>query len=218
MRLRTASRLVALVALGGAMACADEGYKTTDLSGRLEVTPLFRGARQGDPPIQYTATIDGAPVPVTWELSNTNAGTISPTGLLTPSGDGFTAVTATMTSDASRKRSASLTVLPLYIPLTSGVAVGGIAGNIGDTLYYRIDVPAGATNLTVQLSGGTGDLDLYVRRGAVPTYGTWDCRPYEAGNNETCTFPSPVAGRYFIWLDVYDNASGATLRATVTGP
>lgn len=220
MRLRFASRLAALVLIGGALGCTDDGDKVTDLSGRLEVTPLYLGVRQGDAPIQYEATIDGAPVAVTWELSNTAAGTLSPTGLMNPSGDGFTAVTATLTSDPSRKKSASLLVTPLYVALTSGQAVNNIAGNIGDTLYYRIDSPAGATNLVIAMSGGTGDLDLYVKRGAVPAYGAgnWDCRPYEAGNNETCTFPSPTAGRYFIWLDVYDNASGVSLVATVTGP
>ncbi|MBA3822102.1 MAG: pre-peptidase C-terminal domain-containing protein [Deltaproteobacteria bacterium] len=45
---------------------------------------------------------------------------------------------------------------------------------------------------------GTGDVDLYVRRGASPTSSTFDCRPYVTGSNETCSFTGP--GRYFVGL------------------
>lgn len=45
---------------------------------------------------------------------------------------------------------------------------------------------------------GTGDVDLYVRRGAKPTLSTFDCRPYATGSSETCSFTGP--GRYFIGL------------------
>jgi hypothetical protein len=33
---------------------------------------------------------------------------------------------------------------------------------------------------------GTGDADLYVRIGKVPTTASYDCRPYKTGSNETC--------------------------------
>lgn len=34
---------------------------------------------------------------------------------------------------------------------------------------------------------GTNDADLYVRAGAAPTTSSYDCRPYIAGSDETCT-------------------------------
>lgn len=219
MTLRSAARMAALVFSIGAMACADEGYETTDLSTRLEVSPLFKGVKAGDPPVQFTATIGGAPATVTWESDNVDVATVSPTGLVTPDAfnDGFAAITATVTADPAKKRSVSFTVSPLFVLLTSGVAKTGIAGNLGDTLLFRINVPAGKDSLKITMSGGTGDLDMYVRFNAVPAYGgaNWVCRPYAAGNNETCVMAAPAAGFWYVWLDVYENASGASLTARI---
>ncbi|MDQ3297806.1 MAG: serine protease [Myxococcota bacterium] len=59
---------------------------------------------------------------------------------------------------------------------------------------YYFDVTG---SIRVTLSG-TGDVDLYVRRGAAPTSSTFDCRPYVTGSDETCSFTG--AGRYYIGL------------------
>ncbi|HCF59421.1 MAG TPA: peptidase M10 [Myxococcales bacterium] len=39
---------------------------------------------------------------------------------------------------------------------------------------------------------GSGDPDLYVRFGSEPSTSTYDCRPYLAGANETCSLSVPV--------------------------
>jgi hypothetical protein len=49
------------------------------------------------------------------------------------------------------------------------VPVTGISGAAGSELYFSIEVPAGQTKLEISMSGGTGDADLYVKRGALPT-------------------------------------------------
>jgi len=77
-------------------------------------------------------------------------------------------------------------------------------------------VPAGASNLVIKTSGGTGDVDLYVRHGSQPTTGTYDCRPYLSGNNETCTFASPQAGTWHVMLRGYTSYSGVSLLADWT--
>lgn len=223
MTLRSAARMAALVlSFGAVMSCADDSYETTDLSTRLEVSPLFAGMKNLAPPVQYTATIGGAPVTVTWESSDTSIAKVSPTGLVTPSdvNEGFTAITATVTANPAKKRSVSLTVTPLFFPLTSGVARTGIAGKIGDELYYRILVPAGKDSLKITMTNGpngSGDLDMYVRYNAPPAYGAgnWVCRPYAAGNNETCVMAAPAAGYWYVWLDVYAEAKDVTLTARI---
>jgi len=100
--------------------------------------------------------------------------------------------------------------------LTKGVAVTGLAASTGNSLNYTMVVPTGASNLTFTMSGGTGDADLYVRRGSAPTTTTYDCRPYLNGNNETCTFASPQAGTYYVMVRAYSSFSGVSLIGNYT--
>jgi len=97
--------------------------------------------------------------------------------------------------------------------LQNGVPVTGIAGATGNTKYWRIAPGAGRT-LTVRISGGTGDADLYVRAGSRPTTSTYLCRSYSSSNNEVCTISNTVAGDYYIMLHAYSSYSGVTLTAS----
>ena len=82
---------------------------------------------------------------------------------------------------------------------------------------YSVTVPAGTTSLVFNISGGTGDADMYVRLGAAPTTTSYTCRPYTSGNNETCTFNNPTAGSvYYVNVRAYSAYSGVTLKATRT--
>ncbi|MCC5865671.1 MAG: S8 family peptidase [Wenzhouxiangella sp.] len=107
---------------------------------------------------------------------------------------------------------------PEVIELENGTPVGNLSGAQGSERFFTIDVPDGATDLVIQISGGSGDADLYVRRGAPPTQSTYDCRPYLNGNNETCTFASPQAGTYHIMLHAWAAYSGVTLVASFEEP
>ncbi|WP_156400954.1 pre-peptidase C-terminal domain-containing protein [Acidovorax sp. Root568] len=89
-----------------------------------------------------------------------------------------------------------------------------LSGVAGSTQYFSVTVPTGASNLVVQMSGGTGDADLYVKLGQVPTLSSYDCRPYVNGNTESCTFPNPVAGVYYIMINSYQSFDGLTLSAS----
>lgn len=98
--------------------------------------------------------------------------------------------------------------------LTSGESVSNLAANQGEAVNFYIDVPAAATGLTVSISGGSGDGDLYVKFGSEPTTSSYDCRPWKNGNNETCTFTTVNEGRYFIMVNGYSDFSGLSLVAT----
>jgi len=102
------------------------------------------------------------------------------------------------------------------IALTKGVAVTGLGASTGNYLYYKLDVPAGATNLSFAASGGSGDADMYVKFGSAPTDSTYDCRPYVSGNAETCSFASPSAGTYYVTLKAYSTFSGVSLVGNYT--
>jgi serine protease len=100
--------------------------------------------------------------------------------------------------------------------LQNGTPVTGVSGASGSTQYWTITVPSGATSLTIATSGGTGDVDMYVRRGSQPTTSTYDCRPYRAGNAESCSFTNPQAGTWHVMLRGYSAYSGVTLTGSYT--
>ena len=100
--------------------------------------------------------------------------------------------------------------------LTKGVAVTGLAATAGNSLNYTLAVPAGSTNLTFTLSGGTGDADMYVQFGTAPTDTSYVCRPYLGGNAETCTIAAPSAGTYHVRVKAYSSFSGASLVGNYT--
>ena len=101
--------------------------------------------------------------------------------------------------------------------LTSGVPVTLAAQATGTTSpNYTLVVPAGQSKVVFTISGGTGDADMYVRRGSAPTTSTYDCRPYLSGNSETCTFNSPTAGTYYVNVRAYSAFSGVSLKGTIT--
>ena len=101
--------------------------------------------------------------------------------------------------------------------LTNGQTVSSLSGAAGSWAHYKIAVPAGQTSLVIKISGGTGDCDLYVKRGSQTSSTNYDQRPYLSGNNETVTIANPVAGDFYIGLNGYTSYSGVTLNATYTG-
>lgn len=69
------------------------------------------------------------------------------------------------------------------------------------------------TNLTISISSGSGDADLYVKTGQPPTQSLYDCRPYQSTNNETCVAPL-VNEDLYIMLRAYRSFAGVSLTAT----
>lgn len=100
--------------------------------------------------------------------------------------------------------------------LEKAVAKTNLSGSTGSSTFFTFTVPAGATNLSFTMSGGSGDADLYVKFGSAPTKSSYDCRPYKGGNAETCTFSAAQAGTYHVMIDGYSAYSGVSLVADYT--
>lgn len=98
--------------------------------------------------------------------------------------------------------------------LENGKPITALAGSRGNEKLYKLTLPSGATNLNIRIAGGSGDADLYLKRGSAPTTQSFECRPYLNGNNETCTVANPQAGTYYVMLRAYLNYSGVTLTAS----
>lgn len=205
---RYASFLLAAFVFAG---CSDDEPTGIDTLP-WETTPRSVGILQGaTTQIGVTGIAAGD---VTWSSSDVTIATVNSAGLVSGVGAGTTAINATAKSDGTIISSnVTVTAVPT---LTSGVARTGISGTPGNPPYFKVIVPAGSTNLSIVMSGGTGDADIHVRFGALPTLSQFDCRPWAGGNNETCTFTPPQVGTYFIMIDPYVAFSGVSLVATIT--
>ncbi len=117
------------------------------------------------------------------------------------------------TSGYSNTAGATTTACTTVTTLQNNVPVSNLTGASSSQVYYKISVPSGQDKLTIKISGGSGDCDLYVKRGALPTTSSYDYRPYLSGNNETVTVSSPASGDWYIMLRGYSAYSGVKLLA-----
>lgn len=100
---------------------------------------------------------------------------------------------------------------PPATELTNGVTVSNITVGANGEIKYQLTVPNGATNLLFAMYGGTGDADIYVKRGTPPTNSSYDCRPFSFGNNETCFFPAPASGVWYVTVKGFSASAGVSL-------
>ncbi|MCB9718816.1 MAG: pre-peptidase C-terminal domain-containing protein [Myxococcales bacterium] len=100
---------------------------------------------------------------------------------------------------------------------TSLASLSNLSGaRRSQTIYGPYDA-TGYDALRVQMSGGSGDADLYVRFGAQPTKSTYDCRPYVSGNEEACEFNPSQDGQYWVMVYGYSAYSGLSLDVDAAG-
>ena len=107
---------------------------------------------------------------------------------------------------------------PTALILQNGVPVTNQSASTGNSITWVMNVPSGATNLKFVTSGGTGDMDMYVKFGSAPTDASYDCRPYASGNAETCNIATAQAGTYYVRLKAYSTFSGVSLTGSYTAP
>ncbi|WP_105101564.1 M9 family metallopeptidase [Microbulbifer pacificus] len=100
-------------------------------------------------------------------------------------------------------------------PIENNQEINGISVSTqGDDVIYYIDVPENTETLSIAISGGSGDADLYLRHGSEPTDSAYDCRPYIGGNVEVCDVENPQVGRWYIRIKAYQAFSGVNLLAS----
>lgn len=95
-------------------------------------------------------------------------------------------------------------------PDGGGATFPNLSATSGQWLRGSYQIPSGVSSVTFQISGGTGDADLYVRYGSQPSTTAYDCRPYLNGNNEVCTINNPQAGTWHVGIRAYSAFSGVT--------
>ncbi|UXI67220.1 collagenase [Tahibacter amnicola] len=123
-------------------------------------------------------------------------------------------VTDNRGATASTTKTVTVTSGGMSTVLQNGVPAGNLSGAQGSERIFTIQVPAGASNLRFETSGGTGDVDLYTRLGSAPTSTTFDCSSRGNANAEVCTVAAPQAGTYYVRLLGYSAYTGASLVAS----
>jgi PKD repeat protein len=113
---------------------------------------------------------------------------------------------------------AALTVISSgLVRLRNGEAVSG-AVNEGEWRRYHFRVPADATELTFRTSGTSDDVDLYVRKGQLPSDSAWDFRPYSVLGDEwvrvdEATSPALTGG---VWFCAVHGFKGSSYNLTAS--
>jgi serine protease len=82
--------------------------------------------------------------------------------------------------------------------LSNRVALTAQTGAAGDSLLYRIVVPAGRSSLNLRSYGGSGDVSIYVARERVPTTTLYDRKSVKPGNSEAVLITNPAPGTYYL--------------------
>jgi len=165
---------------------------------------------------------DGTIASRSWNFGDgTTSTATNPSKTYSAAGTYNVALTVTDNGGATNTKTSSVTVSSGGgggSVLQNGVAVTGLSATTGNWLHYTMVVPAGATNLSFQIAGSSGDADLYVRFGAQPTTTTYNCRPYLSGSNETCNISPVQAGTYHVSIRAYSTFSGVSLTGSFTPP
>lgn len=94
----------------------------------------------------------------------------------------------------------------------------GIAGITNSRSNFSIAIPAGATNLNVTTSGGSGNADLYMKFGSQPTPTNYDFRSGSANNWDSLGFSNPTAGTWYIMVYGAQHYGNAYLTVSWTNP
>ncbi len=159
---------------------------------------------------------DGTIASRSWNFGDGSTSTATnPSHTYAAAGTYSVSLTVTDNGGATNTKTQSVTVASSSgNVLQNGVALTGQSGAQGAQLFYTVVIPAGASNLVISESGGTGDADLYTKFGSAPTLSSYDCRPYLTGNNESCTVASPQAGTYYVMLNGYAAFSGVSVKAS----
>ncbi|MDI1446996.1 M4 family metallopeptidase [Polyangium sp. 6x1] len=107
---------------------------------------------------------------------------------------------------------------PPSTPLQNNVPLSNISGGVGQAKYYALDVPAGATNLTFQISAGVSNSYIMSVYFGSLAQGT-DCFLMANGSAQSCTISNIQAGTYYVELQSFlFSYSGVTLKGSFTAP
>jgi uncharacterized protein (TIGR03437 family) len=112
-------------------------------------------------------------------------------------------------------------------PLASGATLTDLGDVVSSESFFRVTVPEGAARLTVSTTGGTGDVDLFLRKDkpAVCQASAYVVAPCledkysgKPGTREQISVLNPSAGVWYFDLYGYEDYSSVALTVAVETP
>jgi hypothetical protein len=90
----------------------------------------------------------------------------------------------------------------------------GLASPAAGTMqYFRVRIPRGMKTLRIASAGGTGNADLFIRYGALPTLDQFDLVSRREGNAEAVRIAAPQAGSWYIGVRATAPYTGLSIVA-----
>lgn len=90
----------------------------------------------------------------------------------------------------------------------------GLSGAAGNRLRFQVEVPAGIASARFVLDGGSGNADLYVRRGGRANFNSSDCVSKGPATAESCAFAHPQPGIYHAMVHGVSGFAGVRLSVS----
>jgi len=103
---------------------------------------------------------------------------------------------------------------PDALIIDNGTFIKNISLGLNDRLYYKINIPVNHYSLFIQTEGGTGDCDIYIKQGQMPTQDEFDYSSELSSNNEQIYISEPESGEWFVLLYAYSRFDGLSLKVS----
>jgi len=99
--------------------------------------------------------------------------------------------------------------------LSHNEQINNLSGGPGAEKHFKIFVPASKAQVMFLMSGGSGDADMYIRKGSAPNTVSWSYRPYLVTTTEKVVVNNPSADGdwYYIMIKGYTSFSGVDFLA-----
>ncbi len=164
---------------------------------------------------QDSSSDDGGLASWLWNFDDGTASTqSSPLHTYTKPGTYHVSLTVTDDQGLSDTTSKTISVDDGTSPSAGGFDEVNLSANNKKWLHFDFPVPAGAQFLSANISGGSGDADLYIRFAEKPSKRHFDCRPFVEGSDESCLISSPNSGTWYISIHAYRAFSGLDLNVS----
>jgi len=102
--------------------------------------------------------------------------------------------------------------------LTNGQVLHHRAGAKGSSHVFKTTVPPGQPLFQIRVDGGTGETDVFLQHGAVPTRESFTFRGRRAGTTLSIDVPNPTPGEWFVRLQGRTAFAGSSVLALFRQP